>query len=91
MQILPIPQGPQPKDPAQEHSVVLMGQPLQAFMEQSHDLHIKTHRTFMSSALVKTNPMAVVNLVSRTIPNTCLLYTSPSPRDGLLARMPSSA
>ena len=26
-----------------------------------------------------------------TIPNTCLLYTSPSPRDGLLSRMPSSA
>ena len=24
-------------------------------------------------------------------PNTCLLYTSPSPRDGLLTRMPSSA
>ena len=23
--------------------------------------------------------------------STCLLYTSPSPRDGLLARMPSSA
>eukprot|EP01016_Furgasonia_blochmanni_P001590 TRINITY_DN10621_c0_g1_i1.p3 TRINITY_DN10621_c0_g1~~TRINITY_DN10621_c0_g1_i1.p3 ORF type:complete len:100 (-),score=2.06 TRINITY_DN10621_c0_g1_i1:10-309(-) len=23
--------------------------------------------------------------------NTCLLYTSPSPRDGLLSRMPSSA
>ena len=23
--------------------------------------------------------------------NTCLLYTSPSPRDGLLPRMPSSA
>ncbi len=63
-QILPIPQGPQPKDPAQEHSVVLMGQPLQAFPEQSHDLHIKTHRTFMSSSLVKTNPMAVVNLIS---------------------------
>ena len=26
-----------------------------------------------------------------TTPNTCLLYTSPSPRDGLLSRMPSSA
>ena len=26
-----------------------------------------------------------------SIPNTCLLYTSPSPRDGLLSRMPSSA
>ena len=24
-------------------------------------------------------------------PSTCLLYTSPSPRDGLLSRMPSSA
>ena len=23
--------------------------------------------------------------------NSCLLYTSPSPRDGLLSRMPSSA
>ena len=26
-----------------------------------------------------------------TIVITCLLYTSPSPRDGLLSRMPSSA
>ena len=25
------------------------------------------------------------------VANTCLLYTSPSPRDGLLSRMPSSA
>mgnify|MGYP003309418166 CR=1 FL=1 len=25
------------------------------------------------------------------LPHTCLLYTSPSPRDGLLSRMPSSA
>ena len=25
------------------------------------------------------------------LPVTCLLYTSPSPRDGLLSRMPSSA
>ena len=25
------------------------------------------------------------------LPNGCLLYTSPSPRDGLLSRMPSSA
>ena len=28
---------------------------------------------------------------NNTAPNTCLLYTSPSPRDGLLSRMPSSA
>ena len=25
------------------------------------------------------------------VDNNCLLYTSPSPRDGLLSRMPSSA
>ena len=25
------------------------------------------------------------------VPSSCLLYTSPSPRDGLLSRMPSSA
>ena len=31
------------------------------------------------------------NLIDFEIPYTCLLYTSPSPRDGLLSRMPSSA
>ena len=29
--------------------------------------------------------------LAETISDTCLLYTSPSPRDGLLSRMPSSA
>ena len=29
--------------------------------------------------------------IPTSTPNTCLLYTSPSPRDGLLSRMPSSA
>ena len=29
--------------------------------------------------------------ISEAMWNTCLLYTSPSPRDGLLSRMPSSA
>ena len=31
-----------------------------------------------------------INKVKKKI-DTCLLYTSPSPRDGLLSRMPSSA
>ena len=31
------------------------------------------------------------HLAEFSTPNTCLLYTSPSPRDGLLSRMPSSA
>ena len=33
----------------------------------------------------------VVGTVAGPIINICLLYTSPSPRDGLLSRMPSSA
>ena len=35
--------------------------------------------------------VAVVSKVFPTRSHTCLLYTSPSPRDGLLSRMPSSA
>ena len=30
-------------------------------------------------------------LISRSLGNTCLLYTSPSPRDATLSRMPTSA
>ena len=36
------------------------------------------------------SPLNVASLPSR-VATTCLLYTSPSPRDGLLSRMPSSA
>ena len=50
-----------------------------------------------------TNPYAMGNFAPGTgagfltsfgldlLSRTCLLYTSPSPRDGLLSRMPSSA
>ena len=31
------------------------------------------------------------NIAEKYYGNHCLLYTSPSPRDGLLSRMPSSA
>jgi hypothetical protein len=74
-QILPLPQPPQPQDPAMEHSVVLRGAPLQAFPQQNHELHIKAHRTFMTSVLVKANPMAVMNLVSHINQHVSLLAT----------------
>ena len=35
--------------------------------------------------------LALIPCLIFGIYNTCLLYTSPSPRDGLLSRMPSSA
>ena len=45
---------------------------------------------------LKVNTMAPLAVAQAVLPhlrkpNTCLLYTSPSPRDGLLSRMPSSA
>ena len=38
-----------------------------------------------------TSGTAKYTLPTSLIDITCLLYTSPSPRDGLLSRMPSSA
>jgi len=74
-QLLPIPPQPQPQDPAMEHSVVLRGTPLQAFPQQNQELHIKAHRTFMSSILVKSNPMAMMNLVSHIMQHVSILAT----------------
>ena len=33
----------------------------------------------------------IITIAKRGLAKGCLLYTSPSPRDGLLSRMPSSA
>ena len=42
--------------------------------------------------LVTKDEIEDVNNLNLTLDvNGCLLYTSPSPRDGLLSRMPSSA
>ena len=44
-------------------------------------------------AILINTPGTAVNALTTYdgFPMTCLLYTSPSPRDGLLSRMPSSA
>ena len=42
------------------------------------------------NGVVATVRVQALEVVAR-VGNTCLLYTSPSPRDGLLSRMPSSA
>ena len=50
---------------------------------------VTTNRSINTPPLVDyyQSTLAVIAFSS----NTCLLYTSPSPRDGLLSRMPSSA
>ena len=45
-----------------------------------------SHERMIADIIAKKLPDAMVSLSS-----DCLLYTSPSPRDGLLSRMPSSA
>ena len=54
---------------------------------------------FMSNKDIATVACNIYSLVKKEdfidvidkVDNNCLLYTSPSPRDGLLSRMPSSA
>ena len=45
-------------------------------------------RYFLEEKVVSSQANCVVSVDTDTF---CLLYTSPSPRDGLLSRMPSSA
>ena len=53
------------------------------------EITLRTPAAFDIMAAIKSEvPEASVG--AGTV-NTCLLYTSPSPRDGLLSRMPSSA
>lgn len=58
-EILPPPQEPQPMDPAMENGRAVVGTPLQAFPDQNHDAHIKAHVTFLKSAFVQNNPIAM--------------------------------
>ena len=49
------------------------------------------HATDAGGFLVSTKDEHLVAGISLVKHTSCLLYTSPSPRDGLLSRMPSSA
>ena len=51
------------------------------------DIVVKEQNSWIASFGIKNVPSQLILLALIT----CLLYTSPSPRDGLLSRMPSSA
>ena len=57
-------------------------------LEKAWKLHQYFKDRFQVSFGIGTN---LTNDMGQTPLNICLLYTSPSPRDGLLSRMPSSA
>ena len=52
-------------------------------------LRIGRHLAWIAIGLMVV--IILVQVLFRYGLNSCLLYTSPSPRDGLLSRMPSSA
>ena len=51
----------------------------------------KTLKGSIGKATAKGAGLGATQVTSESLIDTCLLYTSPSPRDGLLSRMPSSA
>jgi len=70
--ILPLPPRPAPMDPGMENAGSLKGMQLKAFPRQNHDAHINAHRGFMSSVLVKNNPVVMSILQSHIAEHTSL-------------------
>ena len=73
-----------------------MAEPRFVVNEVTSDLYRNFTITFPGGSLTATKDVLMSifkndQLPSTCNPETCLLYTSPSPRDGLLSRMPSSA
>ena len=56
-QILPPPAPMAPMDPSVEHINALGGKPFQAFRGQDHRAHVTAHLNFMSTNIVRNNPM----------------------------------
>jgi len=55
-EVLPPPPQPQPMDPAIENARALMGENLNTFPDQEHEVHIRLHLAFMKTPLVMTSP-----------------------------------
>ena len=60
------------------------------FEQSSMTLEIETTRA-IAAQILRHRSFTFQEFSQRYADSTCLLYTSPSPRDGLLSRMPSSA
>jgi len=55
--VLPPPAPNMPMDPSLEHINAMAGKPFQAFPGQDHRAHITAHLNFMSTNMVRNNPM----------------------------------
>ncbi len=64
-QILPPPAPVQPLDPSMEHIMALGMKPFQAFPGQDHRAHVTAHLNFMSTNMVRNNPMVMAAIQKR--------------------------
>ena len=60
--ILPPPAPVQPIDPSVEHINALNAKPFQAFPGQDHRAHITAHLNFMSTNMVRNNPVVMASI-----------------------------
>ena len=61
------------------------------YFEGQHIRILSTDTQSTGSITNEKGNALVITIPQVNIDTACLLYTSPSPRDGLLSRMPSSA
>tara|TARA_R110002012_G_scaffold82986_1_gene209251 strand:+ start:346 stop:2790 length:2445 start_codon:yes stop_codon:yes gene_type:complete len=61
-QILPLPQQPQPANPAKENQEAMRGARLQAFPQQNHEAHIEAHLAILSTPVAQVNATIVMTL-----------------------------
>ena len=66
--------------------------PATDYIEEDIDLNMHLIRNVPATFIIRVQGKSMVDVgINDGDLLVCLLYTSPSPRDGLLSRMPSSA
>ena len=71
--ILPPPAPNAPMDPSMEHINALAGKPFQAFPGQDHRAHITAHLNFMSTNIVRNNPMVMASIQKNILEHISLM------------------
>jgi hypothetical protein len=71
--ILPPPAPIQPVDPSVEHINSLNAKPFQAFPGQDHRAHITAHLNFMSTNMVRNNPVVMASIQKNILEHISLM------------------
>ena len=72
-QILPPPAPNAPMDPSMEHINAMTGKPFQAFPGQDHRAHITAHLNFMSTNMVRNNPMIMAAIQKKILEHISIM------------------